>query len=94
MKRYLVCFAAAGAAFAGSLAFAAPASAAPPHDPGCPPGFFLDQLPDPRLGDPNAPGTESFDVNGDHLTCVRLIATDANGTGTRFAAVDNASMVP
>jgi hypothetical protein len=90
MKRYLVGLAAAGAALAGSLALATPASAAPPER-GCPPGFFefpTSQLPLDTSGKP------SVDVNGDGITCVILIATNANGTGTRFAAVDNASNVP
>jgi hypothetical protein len=43
---------------------------------------------------PPTSGAQSVDVNGDGVTCVRLIATDANGTGIRFVAVDNASNVP
>jgi hypothetical protein len=43
---------------------------------------------------PSTSGQQSVDVNNDGITCVRLIATDAKGTGIRFAAVDNASNVP
>jgi hypothetical protein len=47
---------------------------------------------DPRLMD--ITGLPSIDRNGDKLACVRLIAQDANGTGTRVAMVDNVSNVP
>lgn len=89
MNRYLLSLAASATAFAGSLAFAAPALAEPPVG-GCPPNFFL--YPVSKL--PPTSGAESVDVNGDGYTCVQLIATDAQGTPLRFVAVDNASSVP
>jgi hypothetical protein len=47
---------------------------------------------DPRLV--GITGLPSVDRNDDKLACVRLIAQDANGTGTRVAIVDNVSNVP
>jgi hypothetical protein len=91
MKRYLLGSVAIAAVFAGSLAFAAPASAAAPVG-GCPPGFKL--FPVSQL--PPGSGTPSFDHNGDGSTCLKLIAEDPKTSGSfdRFVAVDNLSSVP